>query len=136
MPKYPINSIAPLFQVADVGRSVAWYRNVFGFEAHTFPKQPPYVFAVLNCGPVEIMLKHNPCYEHKPPEGAWDAYVRLTGNRLREVYAELREKGVVVRPLERMFYGDAEFDVRDPDGYVLCVSEFLSDASDIAARQE
>lgn len=136
MPKYPFHNVAPLFQVADVGRSIAWYRDVLGFEAHPFPKEPPYVFAVLNSGPVEIMLKHNPCYEHTPPEGAWDVYVRLTGNRLREVYAELQAKGVVTRPLQRMFYGDAEFDVRDPDGYVLCISEYLSDASDIPAAEE
>jgi uncharacterized glyoxalase superfamily protein PhnB len=82
------------------------------------------------------MLKHNPCHEHTPPEGAWDVYVRLTGNRLREVYAELQQKGVVVRPLERMFYGDAEFDVRDPDGYRLCLSEYLTDASDIPAAED
>ena len=94
------------------------------------------MFGIVESGPVEIMLKHNPCYEHTPPEGAWDVYVRLTGNRLRQVYAELQAKGVVVRPLERMFYGDAEFDIRDPDGYVLCLSELLPDASDIPEREE
>jgi uncharacterized glyoxalase superfamily protein PhnB len=136
MPHYPFRNVAPLFQVTDVSRSIAWYRDVLGFEVHTFPNEPPYVFAVLNSGPVEIMLKHNPCYQHMPPEGAWDVYVRLTGNRLREVYAELQAKGVVVRPLQRMFYGDAEFDVRDPDGYLLCLSEYLTDASDIPAAEE
>jgi hypothetical protein len=30
-----------------------------------------------------------------------------------------------------MFYGLAEFEIIDPDGYVICLSQFLEDASDL-----
>jgi len=33
--------------------------------------------------------------------------------------------------LERMPYGLAEFEITDPDGYVLCLSQLLEDASDL-----
>jgi uncharacterized damage-inducible protein DinB len=50
--------------------------------------------------------------------------VRL-GEGLRELHARL-----LTRRLERMFYGLAEFEVRDPDGYAICLSQELADASD------
>lgn len=43
-------------------------------------------------------------------------------------------KGERGRPpigLERMFYGLAEFEITDPDGYVLCFGQSLDDASDL-----
>lgn len=60
----------------------------------------------------------------------WDVYLRLSDG-LRELHARLHPQGVVTRHLELMFYGDAEFDVRDPDGYILCVSQVLAHASDL-----
>jgi hypothetical protein len=47
------------------------------------------------------------------------------------VYAELSRRQPVTRRLERMFYGLAEFEVTDPDGYVLCLSEELADNGDL-----
>ena len=119
----------PLLRVADVARSMAWYRDVLGFEVDPFPERPPYEFAILRRGPVEVMLRR--ASEGRPPGWrGWDVYVRLSDG-LRELHAWLEPQGVVTRHLQRMFYGDAEFDVRDPDGYVLCFSQVLVDASDL-----
>jgi catechol 2,3-dioxygenase-like lactoylglutathione lyase family enzyme len=120
----------PLLRVSDVARSAAWYREALGFEVDLFPEQPPYEFAILRHGPAEIMLRRGS--EGRPANWCgWDVYVRLT-HGLREMYAKLDTKpGTVTRDLEWMPYGDAEFDVRDPDGYVLCFSQVLADASDL-----
>ena len=51
------------------------------------------------------------------PEGLWDAYVRMDG--VRAFFATLRSRPFVQMPLEHQPYGDWEFEVRDPNGYVL-----------------
>lgn len=133
---FTVTHAIPLLRVADVARTVAWYRDVLGFDANTFPAQPPYDFAILFRDGTEIMASCDP--EHPRPATAigWDVYLRLAGGRIREVFADLSARGVVTRRLERMFYGLAEFNVRDPDGYVLCLAEELADLSDLPAAVE
>lgn len=122
----------PLLRVADVARAAAWYRDVLGFEIDAFPDHPPYVFAILRRGTAEIMLRQSR-FGRLPEWEDWDLRLPLkTG--LRELYARLRALGVVTRQLERMPYCDTEFDIKDPDGYVICISQTLEDASDIPNR--
>jgi catechol 2,3-dioxygenase-like lactoylglutathione lyase family enzyme len=47
----------PVLQVANVESSVRWYGEVLGFKADTFPKTPPYSFAILRRDGAEIMLQ-------------------------------------------------------------------------------
>jgi catechol 2,3-dioxygenase-like lactoylglutathione lyase family enzyme len=119
----------PVLRVADVARSASWYRDILGFDVDPFPATPPYDFAILRHGTAELMLSCSGVPRPPTWEG-WDVYLRLEEG-LRELYAHLQVRGGVVRRLERMFYGLAEFDVRDPDGYVICLSEHLAAASDL-----
>lgn len=124
-----IQLAVPLLRVSDVARSMAWYRDVLAFDVDPFPEMPPHEFAILRRGQAEVMLRRS--LEGRPPGWqGWDVYVRLNEG-LRELHAILEPQGIVTRRLQRMSYGDAEFDVRDPDGYVLCFSQVLSDASDL-----
>jgi uncharacterized glyoxalase superfamily protein PhnB len=127
----PIAKAVPLLRVADVARSLAWYRGTLGFSADPFPAQPPHQFALLRHGPAEIMLRRGP-----PPTRAagaydWDVYLRLEQTPFRDLYAKLQGAGLVTRRLEWMFYGLAEFELTDPDGYVLCLSQELPDDADL-----
>jgi uncharacterized glyoxalase superfamily protein PhnB len=61
----------------------------------------------------------------------WDIYIRLEGDKIRDLFAALSAKGLVTRRLERMFYGQAEFEVTDPDGYGICIAEPLAEMSDL-----
>ena len=47
----------PVLQVADVGRSLAWYARAFGLESAPFPKDPPHAFAILRRDDAEMMLQ-------------------------------------------------------------------------------
>jgi catechol 2,3-dioxygenase-like lactoylglutathione lyase family enzyme len=126
----------PVLEVADVGASCKWYRETLGFTADPFPEAPPHQFALLRHGPAELMLRCGAPKAAGPPRPyRWDVYLRLTGGRLRHLYADLSRPGVVSRRLERMFYGVAEFEVRDPDGYALCLAEALADAQDLPTPQ-
>jgi hypothetical protein len=126
----------PVLEVADVAVSMNWYREMLGFSADPFPETPPHQFAILRHGQTELMLR---CGTSKALPGQrqykWDVYPRLGGGQVRQLFAELTSRGVISRKLERMFYGLAEFEIRDPDGYVLCPAEELADSQDLPTPQ-
>ena len=123
----------PLLRVADVARSAAWYRDILGFQVDPFPDDAPHVFAILTRGAAEIMLRKSP-YGRSPQWEDWDLRIPLK-NGLRELYKRVLPLGVVSRQLERMPYCDCEFDVKDPDGYVVCISQMLEDSDDVPERK-
>jgi hypothetical protein len=126
----------PVLEVADVGASIKWYREMLGFSADPFPESPPHQFAVLRHGQTELMLR---CGSSNALAGQrqykWDVYLRLGGGQIRQLFAELTSREIVSRRLERMFYGLAEFEIKDPDGYVLCLAEELDDSQDLPTPQ-
>lgn len=127
-----VDRTVPVLRVADVAHSIEWYRAMLGFVGDPFPASPPFEFAILRRGQTELMLRRGASPARpNPRQYDWDVYVRCTDGRFRESYATLCEHGVVTRRLERMFYGLAEFEVTDPDGYVLCLSQELHDAADL-----
>jgi catechol 2,3-dioxygenase-like lactoylglutathione lyase family enzyme len=127
-----IKQAVPLLRVADVDRSIKWYQAQLGFAGDPFPASPPFEFAILRHGPAELMLRRGapPARPVRRPYD-WDVYVRLEGSPFRELFALLTARGIVTRRLERMFYGLVEFEVTDPDGNVICLSQLLEEASDL-----
>ena len=126
-----LSSVAPCFPVADVSATMRWYEHILGFECFPFPKTEPYAFASMVREKVEIMLQRIDSYQ-KPDLydsrgglGVWDAYIRMRG--VKDFYESVREHVTVIRSLEKQFYGDWEFEVKDPNGYVLVFSELIED---------
>jgi uncharacterized glyoxalase superfamily protein PhnB len=118
-----IRSAVPTFVVADVAATAHWYQTYLGFTiAGTVPAQEPFAFASLQRGGAEIMLLNLADYQ-KPdlrgprPSGLWDAYIRAAG--VHHVYEHIAGESFVQMPLTHQPYGDWEFEVRDPNGYVL-----------------
>lgn len=124
MPK--LLSSAPTFLVDDVQATVQWYELNLGFNASVFPKAPPYVYASLQRDGVEIMLLRQQGYR-KPeitrPGGVWDAYIRMEG--LVKFCNEVRTRISLKSDLTKRPYGDTEFEVTDPNGYVLVFGEIV-----------
>ena len=118
--------VAVCFPVADIGATVRWYEEQLGFTGYSFPPSGPYVFAILRRDDVEIMLQRVKGYE-KPDlyrsrdGGVWDAYIRVEG--VKDLYVSVREEATIVQPLRQQPYGNWEFEVKDPNGYVLVFSE-------------
>ena len=123
-----LTSSAPCFSVADVGTTMRWYQQELGFETHPFPENEPHVFCVLVRDQIEIMLQRIDGYQ-KPDLysqracGVWDAYIRMRG--VKEFYESINNKLEILRPLQKQPYGDSEFEVKDPNGYVLVFSEVI-----------
>jgi len=127
MDKMPtFNSIVPVFAVADVGATMNWYQTKLGFWSDPFPENEPYVFAILVRDDIEIMLQQVVDYQkpdiyRKRSGGAWDAYIR--SSEVKELYEAVKDQVTIIQPLRQQPYGASEFEVKDPNGYVLVFSQ-------------
>lgn len=119
-------SAAPCFAVANIGATIRWYEEQLGFLSDPFPATEPYVFAILYRDNIEIMLQRIADYQ-KPDiydrrnGGVWDAYIRTEG--VKDLYESVRDEATIIKPLRQQPYGAWEFEVKDPNGYVLVFSE-------------
>lgn len=120
------HSVTPVFPVSDISTTIRWYEEQLGFIGDPFPENEPYVFAILRRDDIEIMLQRIEDYE-KPDlynsrrGGVWDAYIRVEG--VQDLFESVKDEATIVQPLRRQPYGNWEFEVRDPNGYLLVFSE-------------
>ena len=120
------DSVAPCFCVADISATIRWYEEQLGFIGDPFPPAEPHVFAILRRDNVQVMLQRvvgseKPDLYKSRPGGVWDAYFHVEG--VRQLFESVREEATIIQPLRRQPYGNWEFEVRDPNGYVLVFSE-------------
>jgi uncharacterized glyoxalase superfamily protein PhnB len=118
-----INSAVPTLLASDVAATARWYVDHFGFRiAGHVPNHEPYVYANVQHGAAEIMLLSLSNYRRPDitslrPEGLWDVYLRMDG--VRTLYQNVRNEPFIKMPLKKQPYGDWEFEVWDPNGYIL-----------------
>ena len=125
LPVFTVNLI-----VADVARSVAFYREVFGAEERYSDPD----FAALRVGGLEFMLHADHAYDAHPWHG------RLLAGEGRGLGAELRLLGVdpdgieerarkagatVLQAATDKPHGWRETWLRDPDGYVWAIGQAM-----------
>jgi catechol 2,3-dioxygenase-like lactoylglutathione lyase family enzyme len=124
MTRAVIETIAPCFIVANVSRTLAFYRDVLGFSAmYKEPDEDPF-FAIAQRDGVMIFLKHvddaaavspNPV---RHGDMKWDAYVYAPDPDA--LAAEFQGRGAEFhQPLGLSSEGLKGFEISDPDGYVL-----------------
>jgi catechol 2,3-dioxygenase-like lactoylglutathione lyase family enzyme len=126
---YDLKKLTPNLIVANVERSMAFYRDVLGFSvAFTVPEASPLVFAAVQSGPVEIFLNapepavaEYPAFKDRPIGGTLTMFIEVAG--IRAVHDSLKDRVRVVMPLETKWYGMTEFAFEDPDGYLITLAE-------------
>lgn len=118
-----IRGMTPLLQVFDLPVSLAFYRDVLGFET----VQSTSDWAWLRRGGVEIML--NTAYESdaRPPApdparvAAHDDTAFYFGcPDVDGAYSSFRERGIATQEPRTAPYGMRQLYLSDPDGYNLC----------------
>ena len=110
----------PVLRVRDVAATVAWYRNHLGFHAETFPERGANEFAILERDGVQLLARRTARPTREAHTG-WDLYIWVDGADLRRLEAAMKLTGGIVRPLSALGETIAEIEIRDPDGYVLCI---------------
>ena len=124
-----ISKLTPNLVVADVDRSLAFYRDVLGFSVQvTVPETGPFVFAAVTHGNVEVFLNARdaavaeyPAFRERPVGGTLTLFMEVTG--VEAAHEALSSRVTVVMPLEKKWYGSTEFAFLDPDGYVITFAE-------------
>ena len=122
---------ATVFLVSDVGATARWYRDLLGFEFNTFPSAEPFEWASVRRDNVEIMLQRAEGYAKADsdtlrPGGVWNAYFYVT--EVDTLYGEIKDRVTVRRSPEDQPYQLREFEIADPNGYVLVFGENVAGA--------
>ena len=124
-----LTKLTPNLIVADVTRSIGFYRDVLGFSVlTTVPDEAPYVFAIVQSSAVEIFLNapepavaEYPVFKDRPIGGTLTLFIHV--DDVGQEYEALKDKVQVVMPLEKKWYGVTEFAFTDPDGYVITFAQ-------------
>lgn len=113
----------PVLRVRDVQATVGWYRRHLGFTADTFPDGAPHEFAILERDGVQMLVRRAEEFSRRAADGhsGWDLYIWVDGADFDRLEASLAQSDAIVRPRTAMGDHMAELEVRDPDGYVLCI---------------
>jgi uncharacterized glyoxalase superfamily protein PhnB len=126
------NKITPNLVVADMEKSLKFYRDVLGFSvSQTVPDKAPFIFAWMKRDNADIFLNQNTppqpgapdLYAGKPVGGGTlSLYLAMDG--IDDLYAKVQQEKVpIVIAMHKEFYGMREFAVHDPDGYLLIFAE-------------
>ncbi len=122
--------LTPNLVVRDVQQSIRFYCDVLDFELDKHvPDEPPFVFASVRGGGIEIFLNEQktvvaeyPAFKDVPIGGTLTLFLVMQG--VDELYEDIRSNGTkIVMPIETKFYGVREFAITDPDGYILTLAE-------------
>jgi catechol 2,3-dioxygenase-like lactoylglutathione lyase family enzyme len=125
----------PQFTVPDVVQTTEYYRDVLGFQIAGYwdgeraglATVPTPVFGIVSRDQIQVYFNRADQSDFRTgrADGAYDAYLRVTG--LDALAAELRIRGadIIDGPEDRP-YGQREIVVRDCNGLILAFGEHTS----------
>lgn len=137
-----IRSATTLLHVYDVPTSLAFYRDILGFEVALSsppftPAKDDFGWALLRLNGIELML--NNAYENniRPPvpdpdrtKAHADTTIYLGCPDLDFARAHLRAHGIDAPEPKVAYYGMRQICISDPDGYGVCLQWPVDPASD------
>jgi uncharacterized glyoxalase superfamily protein PhnB len=124
----------PVLVVSNIAATMQWYRDALGFDGEAFPPSPPHTFAILRRDGAELFLQQLDDYQHpdrydRRDGGVWDVYLQLSDvNALYDAMSRVPAI-TMLQPLREQPYGQREFEIRDPNGYVLVIAQPSAGAS-------
>jgi lactoylglutathione lyase len=129
MPHLSATKLTPNLIVSNVVASLAFYEGVLGFSRGlSVPDQPPFVFASVTSGPVEIFLndvatvgKESPQMAGRMLGGGNTMFIEIAG--IDAYHDQIKGQAKIVMPIATQWYGMREFAIEDPDGYVITFAE-------------
>jgi len=119
-----LNYLVPVLGVADVQRSIEFYRETLGFEVmNTYEPGGKLCWALLKCGDVRVMLSLS-----EPGQKEKDVLLYFYPENVVELHFVLKSRELEISDLRVTFYEMKEFDFQDPDGYQMTFGQHTHDA--------
>ena len=123
-----MDSLSPNIFVTNMNETIAFYRLI-GFEViMTVPETgPDFVWAMMLNGGVTFMFQTFVSLGDDLPEISRNngasllLYIKL--KKIRVFFDLIKDKVMVLKPLETTFYGATEFSILDNNNYVLTFAE-------------
>ena len=111
-----VSHAATILPVKEVEQTAFYYRDKLGFTIE-FTWGDPIDYIVLKRGEVSIHLSKN---QDANPPGGNHVSIYIFVHDIDAVYQELQQAGAdIATPLDTRDYGMRDFDVKDPDGYLI-----------------
>jgi catechol 2,3-dioxygenase-like lactoylglutathione lyase family enzyme len=128
-----LTGVTPRLPVADLGRTVAFYTRVLGFQISVlWPDDAP-TFALRDRDAVSLGFFTPDAHRGAVTVGTADLY--LGADDVRALHAAIKDVVPVEWGPEVYFYGRREFAVRDPDGYLLIFTEPTDDPPTVRGEE-
>jgi uncharacterized glyoxalase superfamily protein PhnB len=131
--------VTPNLVVADVGRSLAFYRDLLGFAVTaTVPDAGPLAFAWMQRDGVSVFLNslESVRAEHsdlasRPIGGTATLFIVLEADDVAggvdALFTSVSSRARVIMQPKNQFYGMREFGIEDPDGYVILFAQRIAE---------
>jgi PhnB protein len=125
-----LTKLTPNLFVRDVAAAMDYYCNVLGFtRGQTVPETAPYIFGIVQHGPVEIFFNDQKAVSAEHPDlarlpigGALTLYIEV--DAVDSLFQKVQEHGAKINmPLTDQFYGMREFGMIDPEGWMLTFAQ-------------
>jgi catechol 2,3-dioxygenase-like lactoylglutathione lyase family enzyme len=114
--------VSPRLTVANLERTVTFYRDVLGFTAgDPWPAEAP-AFIVMARDDVTLQFRLA-----EAGEAIGAASISIDVGDAIAILAAVRERVIIEWGPEVYWYGRREFSFRDPDGYPIIISEVTDD---------
>lgn len=123
-----LESLTPMLQSSDMTRTIAWYRDMLGFECTGLVEGE---WSCVERDGVKLMFMMN---DHVgAPHATATQYFKV--DDVDGLWRTLEQRIAAEWGPEDMSYGVREFAIKDPDGYLLSFGQDLC-RSDLAALRD
>jgi len=120
--------VSPSFTVGDLGKSLAWYRDVLGFEVEErYEREGTLVGVGLRAGDVFLMLGQDDWKKGRDRKKGEGFRIYCTTNQdVDRLAAQIKARGGVLtqEPTDQP-HGSRDFAVEDPDGFKITIGADL-----------
>ena len=123
-----LTGVSPVLLVADLERSLTFWRDQLGFEAEVYGDPPDFAAVRRDDAAILLALTDQPdgiVPNWKIQQNIWNVYIRV--DDADAIYAEVLEGGAKIDyTIYDAPHGFREFGVQDPDGHDIAFGQPLN----------
>lgn len=117
--------LTPRLPVLDLKRTMGFYTNTLGFQVDVFFPEDQPTFCILNRDQVSVGFFVTDHCRPAATVGTGELYIEVQD--AKGLHADLKDKVPIEWGPEVYFYGRREFAFRDPNGYLIIITEPTDD---------